>query len=107
MATFKERIEDLAGTIPATCDAEQFIKDGAHDVIHKVLTYAPHHADSFTGAAVSISDGGTAVDGHIQSVEIHGSEAREISLKERLAAQDTNSIYVSYTHLTLPPIYSV
>ena len=102
MATFKERIEDLAGTIPATCDAEQFIKDGAHDVIHKVLTYAPHHADSFTGSSVSISDGGTAVDGHIQSVEIHGSEAREISLKERLAAQDTNSIYAATTE---DPVY--
>ena len=47
MAIFKNQIEDLAGTIPATADGEQFLKDGITDVVHRIKMLYPEHLPLF------------------------------------------------------------
>tara|TARA_R110000824_G_scaffold106038_6_gene250635 strand:- start:3471 stop:5771 length:2301 start_codon:yes stop_codon:yes gene_type:complete len=92
MPTFKERIEDLSGTIPATADGEQFVKDGVHDVIHRMTVVAPDHADLFS-SEVTVVDGGTSVDStHILGVHRDSSSCRLIGSASRHSAVDSASI---------------
>tara|TARA_Y100000593_G_C4302266_1_gene333977 strand:+ start:371 stop:1777 length:1407 start_codon:yes stop_codon:yes gene_type:complete len=102
--TFKQRIEDLAGTIPATADGEQFIKDGAHDVTNRMLVLAPDHADLFA-KDVTIADGGTTVDNtHILGVHRDSTSCRQISSASRHSAVDSGSIYYATSE---DPVYYV
>jgi|10_taG_2_1085330.scaffolds.fasta_scaffold06708_3 hypothetical protein len=93
MATFKERIEDLAGTIPATADGEQFVKDGADTVKHRILALAPGHADLFTETKV-VADGGTSIDNtHIFGVHRDSSNCRFVPSGGRHSTIDTGSMF--------------
>jgi hypothetical protein len=68
MAIFKNQIEDLAGTIPATCDAEQFLKDGVADIITKIKKVAPSDLDLFS-TEIAVPDGGLElIDSEILTV---------------------------------------
>ena len=92
MATFKDRIEDLAGTIPSTADGEQFLKDGVVDVVHRVIAAHPQHISLFSKNE-SISDSGTTVhDVHIQEVTRDNTACREIAPTGRHGASDSASI---------------
>ena len=103
MPTFKERIEDLSGTIPATADGEQFVKDGVHDVIHRMTVVAPDHADLFS-SEVTVVDGGTSVDStHILGVHRDSSSCRLIGSASRHSAVDSASI--NYATATDPVYY--
>ena len=93
MATFKTRLEDLAGTIPATADAEQFLKDGVVDVVHRVITAHPQHMPLFAKEE-SISDGGSSIhDVHILEVTRDSTICKEILATGRHAASDSASIH--------------
>ena len=104
MPTFKERIEDLSGTIPATADGEQFVKDGVHDVIHRMTVVAPDHADLFS-SEVAVADGGTSVDStHILGVHRDNSSCRLIASASRHSAVDSASIHYATAS---DPVYYV
>ena len=93
MATFKDRIEDLAGTIPATADGEQFLKDGVIDVVVRTVTSHPTHIPLFCKEE-SISDSGTTVhDVHVHEVIRGGKTCREIPSTGRNAAVDSSSLF--------------
>ena len=47
MAIFKNQIEDLAGTIPATADGEQFLAEGVIDVVHRMKVLFQEHLPLF------------------------------------------------------------
>jgi len=49
MSNFKDQIEDLSGTIDVDCDAEQFIKDGVKDIIHRIRRIDKDKLHQFTG----------------------------------------------------------
>ena len=102
MATFKDRIEDLAGTIPSTADGEQFLKDGVVDVVHRVIAAHPQHISLFSKNE-SISDSGTTVhDVHIQEVTRDNTACREIAPTGRHGASDSASIHYASTD---DPVY--
>ena len=93
MATFKTRLEDLAGTIPATADAEQFLKDGVVDVVHRVISTHPQHISLFCKEE-NIADLGSEVhDVHVVEVTRDSKICQEIPATGRHAAADSNSIY--------------
>ena len=96
MATFKDRIEDLAGTIPAAADAEQFLKDGVVDVVHRVISTHPQHISLFSKEESIASSGTTVHDVHVQEVTRDSTTCREIAPTGRHGAIDPSSIhYVS------------
>ena len=102
MATFKTRLEDLAGTIPATADGEQFLKDGVVDVVHRVIAAHPQHISLFSKNE-SISDSGTTVhDVHVQEVTRSSTACREIAPTGRHGAADATSIHYASTD---DPVY--
>ena len=93
MATFKTRLEDLAGTIPATADAEQFLKDGVIDVVHRVVAAHPQHMPLFAKEESIADDGSTVHDVHILEVTRDSTACREIASTGRHAAGDSASIH--------------
>ena len=93
MATFKTRLEDLAGTIPATADAEQFLKDGVIDVVHRVVAAHPQHMPLFAKEESIADDGSTVHDVHILDVARDSTSCREIAATGRPAAADSSSIH--------------
>ena len=93
MATFKTRLEDLAGTIPATADAEQFLKDGVVDVVHRVISTHPEHMSLFTKSETIVDAGTTIHDVHVMEVTRSSTACNEIPATGRHAAADSNSIY--------------
>ena len=93
MASFQSRIQDLAGDIPASADAVQFLKDGVIDVVHRIISTHPQHISLFSKNE-SISDSGTDVhDVHVQDVTRASTSCREILASGRHAAGDSASIY--------------
>ena len=102
MATFKTRLQDLAGTIPATADAEQFLKDGVVDVVHRVIAAHPQHMPLFAKEE-SVSSSGTSIhDVHILEVTRDSTICREIPATGRHAAADSSSIHYASTD---DPVY--
>ena len=95
MATFKDRIEDLAGTIPATADGEQFLKDGVVDVVHRTITAHPQHIPLFTKQVTiaTPSLGEDVHDVHVAEVTKDGTACREIPASGRHAATDSASLH--------------
>ena len=92
MANFKNQIEDLAGAIPSTADGEQFLKDGMHDVHHRVLKHFPDHIPLFSKED-SVDDAGTTIaDTHITSVARGSVNASKINPTDRFAAVDSSSL---------------
>ena len=93
MAIFKNQIEDLAGTIPATADGEQFLKDGITDVVHRIKMLYPEHLPLFAKEE-SISDSGTTVhDTDVLEVERSNKTCRLIPGSGRHAAVDSASLH--------------
>ena len=102
MATFKDRIEDLAGTIPATADGEQFLKDGVVDVVHRTITAHPQHMPLFAKEE-TIGDVATDVhDVHVLDVTRDSKTCREIPAGGRHAAGDSSSLFYASTD---DPVY--
>ena len=102
MATFKDRIEDLAGTIPATADGEQFLKDGVVDVVHRTISAHPQHMSLFSKEQSIESAGSSVHDVHVSEVTRSGTACREIPAAGRHAAADTNSLHYASTD---DPVY--
>ena len=102
MATFKDRIEDLAGTIPATADGEQFLKDGVVDVVHRTISAHPQHMSLFSKEQSIESAGSSVHDVHVSEVTRSGTACREIPSAGRHAAADTNSLHYASTD---DPVY--
>ena len=104
MATFKDRIEDLAGTIPTTADGEQFLKDGVVDVVHKTIATHPQHLPLFTKQVTiaSPSSGEDVHDVHVSEVTKDGTSCREIPASGRHAATDSASLHYASDN---DPIY--
>ena len=102
MATFKDRIEDLAGTIPATADGEQFLKDGVVDVVHRTISAHPQHMSLFSKEQSIESAGSSVHDVHVSEVTRSGTACREIPSAGRHAAADANSLHYASTD---DPVY--
>lgn len=104
MPTFKERIEDLSGTIPVTADGEQFVKDGVSDVVNRITITSPQNADLFT-SETAVADGGTAIDStRILGVHRDSSSCRLIASSSRHSAVDSGSIHYATAS---DPVYYV
>lgn len=93
MATFKERLEDLAGTIPATADGEQFLKDGVVDVVHRTITAHPQHMPLFAKEQSVSGSGENVHDVHVLEVTRDSKTCREIPAGGRHAAGDSSSLF--------------
>lgn len=95
MATFKDRIEDLAGSIPATADGEQFLKDGVIDVVHRTISAHPQHMPLFSKQVTiaTPSSGEDVHDVHVSEVTKDGTACREIPASGRHAATDSASLH--------------
>jgi len=92
MAIFKDQIEDLAGTIPATCDAEQFLKDAVLDIISKIKKINPLELSLF--ATSEEINGGLEVSNiEILDVSRDDKNCRAIQSKNRHSAEDTDSFH--------------
>tara|TARA_R110000824_G_scaffold64962_1_gene169592 strand:+ start:531 stop:1328 length:798 start_codon:yes stop_codon:yes gene_type:complete len=92
MAIFKNQIEDIAGTIPGTADAEQFLVDGVTDVVHKMKKLYPEHLPLFAKDE-TIIDAGTALhDTDVLDVRRGAKSCRPIQASGRHAADDVASL---------------
>ena len=82
----------MAGTIPATADAEQFLADGVTDVVHRVKLLYPEHLPLFAKEE-SISDAGSEVhDTDLLDVKRGSKSCRPINASGRHAAEDVSSL---------------
>ena len=103
MATFKERIEDLAGAIPSTADGAQFMNDGVVDVIDRLAVVAPHMMPIFAATTAVAKTGTTLPSPHILDVELADTKAFMIPQSMSKKAADSDSIY--YATSTSPVFY--
>ncbi len=98
MATFKERIEDMAGT-PSGVDGAQACADGVRDVVDKIIKYMPEllplFADETTVSEQAyITDNGFPVlSFRVQYAHGTHIEAQYIPQSRVLQASDVASIY--------------
>ena len=101
---------DLLWQLPVTADQNHKIV-GASDTV-RILS---HHSPLFTLYKKSLDDGSVPLDwktGHVTPVHKKGSRAqvgnyRPVSLTSVVCKVMEKLVTVSYTHLTLPTIYSV
>ena len=94
MASFKTQIEDLAGTIPATVDAEAFITSGIWDVINRIEKIAPQMLPLFSAESSWIDGNGkTLTNDFVTSVTRNYIDCKRISEALIAKATDTGSIY--------------
>ena len=103
MAIFKNQIEDLAGTIPATADGEQFLAEGVIDVVHRMKMLFPEHLPLFAKEQAIVDGGTTLHDTDLLEVERANKVCRAIPSSGRHAAVDATSI--SYAPATDPVYY--
>jgi hypothetical protein len=109
MATFKERIEDMAGTTPTTLiTGAQACADGVRDVVDKIIKYMPGlvplFTDETTVATHTIADTGLPIlSARVQCGTDPYYEAHEIPQNRVLASQQSTSIY--FATATSPVYY--
>jgi len=105
MATFKERIEDLAGSVPAGIDSEQFLNDGVADTIHRLEIINPSKLDLF-GKTESVNDGnGITVNTIFLYASRNGYKCEMVNPSMKDKYIDVNSIYLATE--TYPICYKV
>ena len=103
---FKERIEDLAGSISDTSAAEQWLKDGCHEVFRRVGAIGnPGEISKFTTSSLSSSN---AIDvsalRDISSVVRNGVACIEGTFALKNKYSDADSLYYP---TSLTPVYYI
>lgn len=106
MATFKERIEDLAGTISDGIDAEQFMKDGIYDTVSRMKVVNPELLDLFGKNGNYIGDSnGFEIKTEFLWATRNDRLCSVISPAKKDLAGDENSIYSATSNY--PVIYQI
>jgi hypothetical protein len=105
MATFKEQIEDLTGTIPDATDGEQFLKDGIWDVIKRIEKIAPKMLPLFAVSSTwSDADGVNLVNNIVLDVTRKQINCRFIYNNLIAQVTDTTSIHYATPY---DPVYYI
>jgi len=97
MADFESQIEDIAGTIPATADGEQFLKDGIWDIIKRIESINPQKLMLFSSSTnISDSQGARALsDNIIMHVTRNSVNCRMVKNSMIPSVVDTSSLFYS------------
>tara|TARA_R110002020_G_scaffold130974_2_gene292853 strand:+ start:1440 stop:3494 length:2055 start_codon:yes stop_codon:yes gene_type:complete len=95
--TFKSQIEDLIGTTAEDTSIDQWLQDGAWDIINRVKIVDPMKLQSFAKQEDITNNTASVGDNLILGVYSAASEYREIPPSLKIKALDTDSIHKATT----------
>ena len=95
--TFKAQIEDLIGTTAEDASIDQWLQDGAWDIINRVKIVDPMKLQSFAKQEDITNNTASVGDNLILGVYSATSEYREVPPSLKIKALDTDSIHKATT----------